>query len=125
MNYSIGSRGSDVYRLMIIDGIWKIFYTERGSDRQPIFESENEAVACEFFFQYQTKKIRHVHMVGFFKSKECSDALNAQLISQGLQTWENHIPCFDASGARYRIFVVGQDIFKARELLGQALPRKD
>ena len=124
MNYSISDRSSDVYCLMNIEGVWKIFYTERGHDQESFFESTSEEEACEFFFNYQTEKIQHVHLVGFFKSKERSDALDAQLKSHGLQTWQNHIPHFDASGPRYRIFVVGRDIFRAKEILG-AVPLED
>jgi len=123
-NYSIGSRGSDVFCLMQIDGIWKVFYTERGSDQNPIFASKDEAAACEFFFKYQTEKIRHVHIVGFFKSKEKAEALDAQLKTHGLPTWQNHIPYGGWDAPRYRIFVVGKDIFKAREILGE-VPVRD
>jgi len=123
-NYSIGYRDSDVYCLMKIDGVWKVFYTERGSDQPSIFESESETEACEFFFKYQTEKIRHVHIVGFFKSKENADALDAQLRSHGMETWQNHIPYNGWDDPRYRIFVVGKDIFKAREILG-SVPVKD
>jgi len=118
-HYSIGYRDSDVYCLMKIDGVWKVFYTERGLDQETMFESESEDEACEFFFKYQTKRIEHHHMVGFFKSQQKADALEAQLKEQGLRTLQNPIPYHGWTDPRFRVFVVGKDIFKAREILGE------
>jgi hypothetical protein len=64
-NFSIGHRGSDVFCLEKQNAIWRVFYTERGNDHPPIFESMSEVEACEFYFDYITKKIRHDHLVGF------------------------------------------------------------
>lgn len=124
-NYSIGYRDSDVFCLMNIDGVWKVFYTERGQDQASIFESPSEEAACEFFFKYQTERIRHHHIVGYFKSKERFIALDRQLKSHGLVTWHNHIPYHGWEDPRFRIFVFGKDIFKAQELLGEELPIRD
>jgi hypothetical protein len=119
-NYSIGYRDSDVFCLMQINGLWKVFYTERGLDQEPMFESANEAEACEFFFKYQTERIQHVHIVGQFFAKDKADELDARLQGLGLRTWLNHIPHVHWTDVRrFRVFVVGKDIFKAREILGE------
>ena len=47
-NSSIGPGGSDVSCLEQEAGIWRVFYTERGKAKAPIFESSSEAEACEF-----------------------------------------------------------------------------
>ena len=124
-NYSIGYRDSDVFCLMQIDGIWRVFYTERGLDQEPIFESKSEHEACEFFFKYQTERIQHVHIVGQFYSKDKADELDIRLQRLGLQTWLNHIPHEHWNVARVRVFVIGKDVFRARELLGEELPLRD
>lgn len=124
-NYSIGYRDSDVFCLMQIDGVWRVFYTERGLDQEPLFESRSEAEACEFFFKYQTERIQHVHIVGQFRSKDKADELDARLKRLGLQTWLNHIPHEHWNVARFRVFVVGMDIFRARLILGAELPLRD
>lgn len=64
-NFSIGHRGSDVFCLEKQNGIWRVFYTERGNDDPPIFESLSENEACEFYFNYITTKFRHDHLVDF------------------------------------------------------------
>lgn len=63
INYSIGYRDSDVYCLLNENGTWRVFYTERGQDDDLIFEGMSEEEACEFFFNYITKKFRHDHLV--------------------------------------------------------------
>lgn len=123
-NYSIGFRDSDVFCLMKKNGVWHIFYTERGQDQEPIFESTSEEKACEYFFKYQTERIEHQHLVGFFKSQKEADALEARLKGHGLKTLLNPIPYHGWEDPRFRVFVVGKDIFKAREILGGDLPLK-
>ena len=124
-HYSIGFRDSDVFCLMKIDGLWKVFYTERGLDQETMFESASEEEACEFFFKYQTERIEHHHIVGFFKSQAKADVLETQLKGHGLRTLQNPIPYHGWSDPRFRVFVVGKDIFRAREILGEELPMKD
>ena len=122
--FSIGPGGSDVFCLDQKDGTWSVFYTERGRDDDPIFESTSEAEACEFYFNYITTKMRHDHLVGFFVSEERARTLEAQLAQHAVQTHRDKIPYGGWSDPRYRVFVIGKDIFKARELLGE-LPLQD
>ena len=123
-HYSIGYRDSDVYCLMKIDGMWKMFYTERGLDQETMFESESEEAACEFFFKYQTERIRHDHIVGFFHVRANVKPLIAKLSEHGVQAGEDAIPYHGWHDPRFRVFVVGKDFFKAREILGD-LPLRD
>jgi hypothetical protein len=118
-HYSIGYRDSDVYCLMKIDGLWKVFYTERGLDQETMFESESEEEACEFFFKYQTERIRHDHMVGFFHMLENAKALAVRLKEHGIGSFENNMPYRGWHDPRFRVFVIGKDVFKAREILGE------
>ena len=118
-NFSIGPGGSDVYCLEQQEGVWRVFYTERGKDDLPIFETLSEAEACGFYFDYITKKIRHDHLVGFFISEENSISLEAQLAQNGIKFHRDKIPYGGWSDPRYRVFVVGKDIFRARALLGE------
>jgi hypothetical protein len=123
-HYSIGYRDSDVYCLMKIDGMWKMFYTERGLDQETMFESESEEAACEFFFKYQTERIRHDHIVGFFHVQANAKALAVKLKEHGIDSHENNMPYRGWHDPRFRVFVVGKNIFKAREILGE-LPIRD
>ena len=117
--YSIGYRDSAVYCLMKEAGFWRVFYTERGQDHAPIFESTSEEAACGFFFDYITKKFRHDHLVGFFASEENAKALTEKLARNGIQSHQDKIPHGGWVDPRYRVFVVGKDIFKARKVLGE------
>jgi hypothetical protein len=123
-NYSIGYRDSDVYCLMNQDSFWRVFYTERGQDHAPIFESTSEDAACEFFFDYITQNFRHDHLVGFFVSENNAKALTEKLAQNGIQSHQGKIPYGGWADPRYRVFVVGKDIFKAKKLLGK-VPLKD
>jgi hypothetical protein len=123
-NFSIGHGGSDVYCLAQEEGVWRVFYTERGKADAPIFESSSEAEACEFYFEYITKKIRHNHLVGFFISDQKASDLEAQLAQNGILSHRDKIPYGGWSDPRYRVFVVGKDIFRARAVLSE-VPRKD
>lgn len=123
-NFSIGSRGSDVFCLEQRDGIWRVFYTERGNEGAAIFESSSETEACEFFFHYITTKVRHDHLVGFFVLEQRATHLESQLVQHGILCHRDKIPYGGWSDPRYRVFVVGKDIFKARALLGE-IPLKD
>ena len=53
-NFSIGPGRSEVYCLEQQDGARRVFYTERGKNDHPIFETKSEAEACEFYFSEQT-----------------------------------------------------------------------
>lgn len=123
-NYSIGVRDSDVFCLENQNGTWRMFYTERGLDQDPIFESQSEEEACEFFFTYMTTRIRHDHLAGYFISLEKAEALAATLKEHGIESYRNDIPYHGWEDPRFRVFVIGKDVFKARDIFGE-LPVRD
>ena|SRR5215207_824811 len=116
--------GSDVFCLAQQDGPWRVFYTERGKADAPIFESTNEVEACESYFNYVTTKFRHNHLVGYYASEQNAIALELQLTQNGIQSHRDKIPYGGWSAPRYRVFVVGKDIFKARAVWDE-LPLND
>lgn len=117
--FSIGPGGSDVFCLDKRNGKWSVFYTERGRDDEPMFETDNEDEACEFYFNYITTKMRHDHLVGFFISQQNADSLTEKLSQHGIQSHRDKIPYGGWNDPRYRVFVVGKDIFRARDILGE------
>ena len=123
-HYSIGVRDSDVFCLENQNGTWRMFYTERGLDQDPIFESQSEEEACEFFFTYMTTRIRHDHLAGYFISLEKAEALAATLKEHGIESYRNDIPYHGWEDPRFRVFVIGKDVFKARDIFGE-LPVRD
>lgn len=123
--YSVGSRGgaSDAFCLTRNNGKWRVFYTERGQDHAPIFETHSEEDACRFFFRH-IMAMRHDHCVGFFRSEQQAKALGAKLEQHGLNPHRDKIPYGGPRDPRYRVFVTGKAIFKAKEILG-AVPVQD
>jgi hypothetical protein len=120
-NFAVLSRGNDAFCLDKQGNQWIVFYSERGCDSEPIFRSESEEKACEFFFNHVTNQ-QHWHIVGFFKDEDEARKLEATLLAMGVQPIRNDIPAYkSANDPRYRVFVVGKDIFKVRERLGDVL----
>jgi len=117
-NFSVFGRGNDAFCLDKKGSKWAVFYSERGCDSEPVFTTKHEEVACEYFFNYVIKQ-QHWHIVGFFKHESEAVELENNLVSIGIKPIRNNIPAYKtANDPRYRVFVVGKDIFKARERLG-------
>ncbi|MFM5463737.1 SPOR domain-containing protein [Aeromonas simiae] len=117
-NFSVLGRGDDMLCLDEKGGKWSIFYSERGCDSEPIFTSDNEEEACKIFFNYVVKQ-QHWHIVGFFKNESDAVELEDKLVAIGIKPIRNDIPAYKtANDPRYRVFVVGKEIFKVRECLG-------
>ena len=124
-HYSLGTRDpGGAFCLVHENELWRMFYSERGLDDHPLFEGTSESEACEFFFEYMTSRIRHDHLVGFFISLENAEALTEKLKANGIESYRNDVPYHGWHDPRYRVFVIGKDVFKARELLGE-LPVRD
>lgn len=124
--YALGVRGaaSDAYCLVRVDGVWQVFYTERGVDQAPMFVSADEAAACAWFYDLMMG-MRHDHLVGFFRSEKSATALQATLQQHNIPFFQDSIPYTSPDDRRYRVFVTGKAIFPARELLGQIPVRDD
>jgi len=124
--YALQSRGSsyDAFCLTRNEGQWSVFYTERGIDSPPIYSTESESDACEFFLKHMQKQANW-HMVGFFTNEQNAIKLEAQLQDLNIEPIRNDIPAFtQANDPRYRVFVAGKQIHSVREKLGSA-PIKD
>jgi hypothetical protein len=124
INFSVRNRGSDVYCLEEQDGVWRVFYTERGQDEPPVFESTEEAEACDYYFHFITTRIRHYHLIGFLKSESGATVLEDELLSHGIRVHRDKIPYHGWADPRYRVFVIGRDIFKVREMFPE-VPKKE
>jgi hypothetical protein len=124
-NYSIGSRGaaSDSYCLTFNGTEWQVYYTERGQDSSPIYASESESQACDFFFRH-IMAMRHDHCVGFFRLEQNALALQQKLLALGLAPWQDRIPYGGPNDPRFRVFVTGKAIFTAKAALGD-IPVRD
>ncbi|WP_041408778.1 hypothetical protein [Shewanella sp. MR-4] len=125
-NFCIGSAGakSDIYCLSENHGKWTIYYTERGSNSKPIYESKNEAEACKFYYK-EIMSIEHWHNVGFFESEESALNLQKELEAAGIKAIRNDMPPLKAGGQKIRrVFVVGKDIFKVKSMYA-SLPIKN
>ena len=125
-NFCIGSSGtaSDVYCLSEKDGIWQVYYTERGRDSDPLFESRNEAKACQFYFD-KIMRIEHWHLVGFFEDDKSAIKMQDELKASGIKPIRNDMPPLQAGDPNLRrVFVVGKDIFKVKEIY-PSLPVKN
>jgi hypothetical protein len=118
-NFSVLSRKQDAYCIDKSGKQWKVFYSERGCDFEPIFTSNNESEACEFFYNLIIKQ-QHWHLVGFFKDEADAKALKEKLSALGINTIRNDIPAYKtANDPRYRVFVVGNDIFRVKAQLSE------
>jgi hypothetical protein len=103
---------------------WHVFYTERGKRHDPIFSSPSEDEASRFYYQFITR-MTHWHLVGFFEQERAAFKLEEKLHSLEIATRRNDIPAYSGpNDPRFRVFVVGKDIFRARAALGD-LPKKD
>lgn len=118
-NFAVLSKVDGVFCIDKNGNQWKVFYSERGQTSEPVFISTNENEACNFFYDLILKQ-QHWHLVGFFKQETDAKLLEEILLAADIKPVRNDIPAYKtANDPRYRLFVVGKDIFKARELLGK------
>ena len=108
-HYEIGTGGSDVYCLNNDGTKWNIFYTERGTDSEPIFSSESESEACEFFLQHMCKQ-PNWHLVGVFQTEAEAEAEERKVKRLGAVPIRNDLPESIMGTPQFRIFVAGRDI---------------
>ena|SRR5690606_10788950 len=117
-NFAVMSRSDDAFCLDKKGSKWAVFYSERGRDSDPIFTSDSEEDACEFFLNHVIKQ-QHWHIVGFFKNEADAINLDTKLAAIGVESIRNDIPAYKSvNDPRNRVFVAGKDIFKVREHLG-------
>lgn len=123
-NYSLGTRDYNGFCLMQLDGRWAVFFSERGLDQAPIFTSDDEAAACQFYFDF-TMRMRHQHAVAFLRSKPAADAVQQQLAAAGIASIRHEMYYAAPADYRQQVFVEGPAIFAARRVLGDKLPLED
>jgi hypothetical protein len=61
-NFAVLSRPNEGFCLDRSGSQWIVFYSERGRDSAPIFSSDSEMEATEFFFHHVLKQ-QHWHIV--------------------------------------------------------------
>jgi hypothetical protein len=123
--YSVGSSGSadDAFCLEKVGNKWVVFYTERGKHSNPIYSSESESEASQYFYEY-IMSMQHNHCVGFFVEEINSFNFQAELKKHKIVSTSDAIPYGGINDQRYRVFVSGKAIFKVKELF-KFLPIKD
>ena len=124
-NYAINlcDAASDVFCLTERSGKWCVFYTERGIDHSPIFSSESEFEACNFFYNHIMSHEQN-HCVGFFISESNAFEFQAELNKNKILSKSDAIPYGGAHDLRYRVFVYGKAIFQVKTIFIN-IPVKD
>lgn len=118
-NFSVLSRRHDAFCLDKTGKQWKVFYSERGCDSDPLFISSDESEACNFFYKLVINQ-EHWHLVGFFKHQADAKQLENQLLALGINPIRNDITAYKmANDPRYRVFVASKDIFRVKAQLGE------
>ena len=116
--FSIGQSQHESICIVKKDSQWLVYYSERGRDQAPLYTSESEEAACDYFYTKVVQQ-QHWHIVGFFKNSEDADNLVQLLHSYAIRHIRNDIPAYKGKNdPRYRVFVIGKDIFKYTELFG-------
>ncbi len=119
-----GPHSDDVEHLGETDGVWEVYYTERGVKSDPLFSTRDKDVAIKYYLDH-VLSIEHWHLVAFTRSSEILDSYRHQLEAAGLRTIQNDIPSYAVRGDRVlRLFVTNKDIFRAREIL-EVVPHVD
>jgi hypothetical protein len=121
--YDIGRRSYDGVCLLQEGGQWVVLYSERGRDQAPMFASADESAACKYYLAHVLAQPQY-HAVGFFRSAKAAQALQVRLEQSGLAVQTGKL-LYDANDYRHQVWVMGKDIFAARQLLGSNLPLHD
>jgi hypothetical protein len=121
--YDIEWRSYDGVCLLHEGGRWVVLYSERGRDQPPMFASADEAAACEYYLAHVLAQPQY-HTVGFFRSAKEAQALRVRLEQRGLAVQTSKL-LYAADDYRHQVWVMGKDIFAARQLLGSNLPLHD
>jgi hypothetical protein len=118
--YQIQQTGDDEFCLIQSGSLWRVVYAERGNVQDVLFESSDEAKACEFMYHLITG-IRHNHLVGFFNTQSESDAMGQVLRQLNIEHHTDRIP-YKNNELRFRVQVYGKDIFAVERHFGNQLP---
>jgi hypothetical protein len=117
-NFAIHRSEHDAFCLAQRGDKWVVYYSERGQDSPPEYESVSENEACEFFYKLIMEQ-QHWHILGSFKSEDDAIAMEEKLKSIGVEPIRNDISAYKhQQDPRYRVFVAGSDIFRVKDLWG-------
>jgi hypothetical protein len=104
--------------LFFRNGQWVVFFFERGKEEAPSFTSDDESEACKYYFELIIK-LKHRHIVHVSKNEISILEVEKKLASNNIETIRNNIPAYRfKNDVRYRLYVVGKDIFRARSVVG-------
>lgn len=119
-----GPSQDDVECLGLNNGIWEVYYIERGQKSRPSFTTDNMQEAIQYYHDYILNK-EHWHIVVFTRSESKFNSIKEKIESSGIQTIQNDIPDYKEKGDRIlRLFVVNKDIFEVEKIMGK-VPYKD
>ena len=94
---------------------WSVCATERGEILETYLATPDEAAACAFWFDKIAGTMLHL---ATFENRQPADELERALTGVGIAVWRNDIPHFNGpNDSRYRVFVAGRDLQKARQLI--------
>lgn len=113
-----GGRGrDDCYRLRREGARWIVEYLERGSSRT-LAAFDSEAAACaELFGRLAREPIARSHLLASFTERERADELVARLRRSGISPTHRDAPVLSQAGdVRYRVFVDGRDLTRAKRI---------
>lgn len=111
-----GPLSDDVEHLGLNNGVWEVYYIERGKKSKPILSTINKEEAINFYYNHVIK-IEHWHVVAFTRSLDMLNFYKNKLEKNGIRIIQNDIPSFKSTNDRvYRLFVTNKDIFKAKEI---------
>lgn len=103
------------FRIERTDGTWRVCDTERGEIVLTHLVTPDESEACRYF--HDSVGAMMLFLAGFGDSAAAARVERA-LREAGLEPWRNDVPAHLApDGRRYRLFVRGRDLARARPLV--------
>jgi hypothetical protein len=112
-----GPQHDDVDCLGCNQGVWEVYYMERGHASPPFFSTPHLQEAIDYYYQH-IMSIEHWHLVTFTRSFQLKENRKIQLQQAGIPIIENNIPNYAQPGDLvYRQFITNEHIFKAKQLL--------
>lgn len=89
--YTLGRRAYDDVCLMLTEGGWAVFYSERGRDAAPMFVGD-EAAACQYYYEFVLRQ-RYRCCVATRAETADAETVRDQLRQQGILAEVTHVRC--------------------------------
>ncbi|MDR3093438.1 MAG: hypothetical protein LBU62_02200, partial [Bacteroidales bacterium] len=107
-----------------VEGNWKIYYTERGNDDDPIYSTYDIDDAIKYYKNYIINE-EHWHLIIITRSIEKMNEYRSILELNGIKIIQNDMPDYSKKDDRvFRLFVTNKDIFRAEKLF-KKIPYSD